>query len=584
MRAPLLSVRDLRVRFPGALAVDGLSFEIAPGETLGILGESGAGKSAAGLALMGLLDPPARVEGAALFDGVDLLRLSEPERAERRGRDLAILFQNPGAALNPIRRVGDQIADVLARHDPGARDVPDRCVEALRRLRVPDPERRLEAFPFELSGGLRQRIGISIALACAPKLLIADEPTTGLDVTTQAAAMAVFRTVQRERGMALILITHDVALAASACDRILVMRDGRAVETTTDLRRARHPYAMKLLASLPGEPPPESGLIGPPLVRLEAVAKRFPLRRRGLDVLRPARILEAIDAASFTIHAGEAVGLVGESGCGKSTLARIAARLIEPSAGRVLLDGADLTAQPLAAFTASPARRAVQMAFQDAGSSLNPRFSVFDAIADPVRVMIGQDREEVARRVRQAAARVELGSTLFDRLPHQLSGGEAARVGLARALAVAPRLLILDEPTASLDLAIQAQILALLAKLRREEGLALLFVSHDLSVVRQICDRILVMHLGQIVESGPAEALFRDPKHPYSQALIAAVPRLGFPPPPPMLTGEPQSPVDPDPNACRLYGRCVRQEERCRTQAPTLREVEAGRWARCHFV
>jgi oligopeptide/dipeptide ABC transporter ATP-binding protein len=295
-------------------------------------------------------------------------------------------------------------------------------------------------------------------------------------------------------------------------------------------------------------------------------------------------MLEAIDAASFTIHAGEAVGLVGESGCGKSTLARIAARLIEPSAGRVLLDGADLTAQPLAAFTASPARRAVQMAFQDAGSSLNPRFSVFDAIADPVRVMIGQDREEVARRVRQAAARVELGSTLFDRLPHQLSGGEAARVGLARALAVAPRLLILDEPTASLDLAIQAQILALLAKLRREEGLALLFVSHDLSVVRQICDRILVMHLGQIVESGPAEALFRDPKHPYSQALIAAVPCLGFPPPPPMLTGEPQSPVDPDPNACRLYGRCVRQEERCRTQAPTLREVEAGRWARCHFV
>jgi oligopeptide/dipeptide ABC transporter ATP-binding protein len=321
------------------------------------------------------------------------------------------------------------------------------------------------------------------------------------------------------------------------------------------------------------------------LLSVSGLAKRFVIRRAGFDLLKPPPLLHAVEAVDFSIHAGEAAGLVGESGCGKSTLARLAARLIEPSAGRILLDGEDVTAQSASAFTASPARRAIQMVFQDPTESLNPRFTVFDAIADPVRVMITRDRDEVSRRVEQAAAQVDLSPGLFERYPHQLSGGQKARVGLARAMAVSPRLLVLDEPTSALDVSVQATVLKLLAKLRREAGVALLFVSHDLTVVRLLCDRILVMYLGQIVESGPADAIFNSPRHPYSQALLSAAPDLrrkrGAQE---RLAGEPQSPIDPDPHSCRLYGRCPRQEERCRTEAPALREIGVGRGVRCHFA
>jgi len=315
------------------------------------------------------------------------------------------------------------------------------------------------------------------------------------------------------------------------------------------------------------------------------LTKRYPVRRTGFDLLKSPQFLHAVDAVDFTIAAGEAVGLVGESGCGKSTLARMAARLIEPSAGKILLDGLDITALSASAFTASPERRAIQMVFQDPTESLNPRFTVFEAIADPVRVMMTRERAEVARLVEQAAAQVDLSPALFERYPHQLSGGQKARVGLARAMAVAPRLLVLDEPTSALDVSVQATVLKLLAKLRREAGVAVLFVSHDLTVVRLLCDRILVMYLGQIVESGPADQIFNSPRHPYSQALLSAAPDLrrrraaGE-----RLSGEPQSPIDPDPNSCRLYGRCPKQEKRCRSEAPTLREIESQRVVRCHFA
>ena len=321
------------------------------------------------------------------------------------------------------------------------------------------------------------------------------------------------------------------------------------------------------------------------LLTVSGLAKRFPIRRAGFDLLKSPPLLHAVEAVAFSIQAGEAVGLVGESGCGKSTLARLAARLIEPTAGKILLDGADVTAQSASAFTASPARRAIQMVFQDPTESLNPRFTAFDAIADPVRVMVTRERAEISGRVAQAAAQVDLSPALFDRYPHQLSGGQKARVGLARAMAVSPRLLVLDEPTSALDVSVQATVLKLLAKLRREAGVALLFVSHDLTVVRLLCDRILIMYLGQIVESGPAEAIFNSPRHPYSQALLSAAPDLrrkrGARE---RLAGEPQSPIDPDPHSCRLYGRCPRQEERCRTEAPALREIGLGRGVRCHFA
>jgi oligopeptide/dipeptide ABC transporter ATP-binding protein len=321
------------------------------------------------------------------------------------------------------------------------------------------------------------------------------------------------------------------------------------------------------------------------LLTVSGLAKRFPIRRAGFDLLKSPPLLHAVEAVDFSIQAGEAVGLVGESGCGKSTLARLAARLIEPTAGKILLDGADVTAQSASAFTASPARRAIQMVFQDPTESLNPRFTVFDAIADPVRVMVTRERAEISGRVAQAAAQVDLSPALFDRYPHQLSGGQKARVGLARAMAVSPRLLVLDEPTSALDVSVQATVLKLLAKLRREAGVALLFVSHDLTVVRLLCDRILIMYLGQIVESGPADAIFTSPRHPYSQALLSAAPDLRRKRAArERLAGEPQSPIDPDPHSCRLYGRCPRQEERCRVEAPALREIGLGRGVRCHFA
>ncbi|MCG7363070.1 ABC transporter ATP-binding protein [Roseomonas sp. ACRSG] len=609
MSPPLLSVRGLAVAFRtragGVQALHGMSFDLRPGEMLGIVGESGSGKSATALALMGLLGPAGRVTaGQAFFAGRDLLAMGEGALARLRGAGLAMVFQNPRAALNPVRPVGSQLADVIARHHPGgSAEIRARMLEALRQMRIPDPERRAKALPHELSGGLCQRIGIALAMAGDPRLLIADEPTTGLDVTTQAAVMDLLREALRARGAGSLLITHDLALAAQYCDRILVMQAGRVVEKApvgTLFTVPRHPHTLRLLRGMAAaagrledllpeegelpEPPSAATGRGAPLLSLRGLRKAFPLRRPGL--FRPRPRLLALDGLDLDIHPGEAVGLVGESGCGKSTLARLVNRLAEPDAGEVLLEGQPIQAIPPGAFAASPQRRAIQMVFQDPVGSLNPRFTAFDCIADPLRQLLPAEGAATRRaRVEAAAARVGLPPALLPRYPHQLSGGEKARVGIARAMAVEPRLLVLDEPTAALDAPLQALVLRLLARLRREAGVALLFISHDLHLVRLLCDRVAVMHLGQVVEEGPTRQVLASPRHPYTAALLSALPHPpGAARPRPLrLEGEPRSPVDPDPRACRLHGRCPRGTGFCATNPPAWRVVVPGQQARCHF-
>nr|WP_241749191.1 ABC transporter ATP-binding protein [Pseudoroseomonas aerophila] len=561
----MLSVRDLSVEFRtrhGIVPVlRGISFDLAPGEMLGIVGESGSGKSVTAYSVMGLLEASARVTGGqALFGGRDLLRLGQGALNQLRGAEMSIVFQNPRTALNPIRPVGAQIADVIARHDPApAAIIEARVLEALRQMRIAEPERRASAYPFELSGGMCQRIGIAMALACSPKLLIADEPTTGLDVTTQAAVMDLFRDAVRARGVGSVLITHDLALASEYCDRIVVMQTGQVVEdapVAALFARPRHAYTRKLLRSTPSsvdsiealapdeEPVAPSATLpfpapaplptqapapgGPPVLEVRGLCKSYVhSRSRAFWRRREVARLQAVADVDLVIHPGEAVGLVGESGCGKSTLSRMISRLIQPDAGEVLLDGAPIHGIAPGRFARLPQRRQIQMVFQDPTESLNPRFSVFDAIADPVTQLLPRQGAAALRaRVEQAALQVGLPLELLNRYPHQLSGGQKARVGIARAMAVEPRLLVLDEPTSALDVSVQAVVLKLLTRLRRQQGVAQLFVSHDLNVVRLLCDRILVMHKGRVVESGPAEQVFNRPAHAYTRSLLAAIPRL----------------------------------------------------------
>jgi len=556
MNTPLLSVRDLSVEFrtrAGIVkALRGISFDLAPGEMLGIVGESGSGKSVTAYTLLGLNEKAARVTGGtAMFEGRDLLRLGRAELDELCGAAMSIVFQNPRTALNPIRPVGVQIADVIARHDPSPpRVLRERVVDALRQMRIAEPERRAAAYPYELSGGMCQRIGIAMALACSPRLLIADEPTTGLDVTTQAAVMDLFRDAVKQRGVGSILITHDLALASEYCDRIVVMQKGEVVEdapVAEIFRAPKHPYTQRLLRStpssvrsidelspeevpLPPEPAPARGVVAP-VLQVRGLCKVYALERPGFlrDLWRRSSraMLRAVDGVDLTIMPGEAVGLVGESGCGKSTLSRMINRLIPTDEGEVLLDGEPIQSIAPGRFARLPERRMIQMVFQDPTESLNPRFSVFDAIADPARQLLPRETHAALRaRVEQAARQVGLPLDLLTRFPHQLSGGQKARVGIARAMAVNPRLLVLDEPTSALDVSVQAVVLRLLTRIRREEGVAQLFVSHDLNVVRLLCDRIAVMYKGRIVESGPAEQVFNAPTHDYTRTLLAAIPRL----------------------------------------------------------
>ena len=532
----LLHVEDLSVAFETrhgrVQALHGIDLTVDRGEALGVVGESGSGKSVTSLAIMRLLDRSGRITGGRImFDGRDVTKAGYADLRRLRGAAISMIFQNPRGALNPIRTVERQIADVLEAHGQGA-DTRAQVLDLLRAVLIRDPERRLHAYPHELSGGMCQRVMIAMAIACEPDLLIADEPTTGLDVTTQQTVMELLAAIKARRGMATILITHDLGLAARWCDRIVVMEQGRIVEageTAALFEAPRHPYTQRLVAASPTRtstlarlapplaspstiPPPPFAGAGRALLDVRAVSKSFGATR-------------AVDAVSFRLPHGGALGLVGESGSGKSTLSRLVTRLIDLDAGDIVFDGEPIGGVPACDFHRAPQRRQIQIVFQDPHESLNPRYSAFDSIAHPLRRLEGlRNGAALTARVRESAARAGLPDALLERFPHQLSGGQKARVGIARAIAPRPRLLVLDEPTAALDVSIQAVILQLLDRLRREDGIGLLFVSHDLNVVRMLCDDLVVLQGGRVVEAGPAAAIFDAPQQEYTRELLAAIP------------------------------------------------------------
>jgi peptide/nickel transport system ATP-binding protein len=595
---PLLDVNDLTVEFATrrgiVKAVQHVGITVAKGETLGIVGESGSGKSVTSYAVMRILDRAGRIaEGSVMFSGIDVKTATEDQMRDLRGREISMIFQNPRAALNPIRKVGDQIEDVLRQHvQSAASDRGEKAIEALEAVKIARPRERYHAYPFELSGGMCQRVVIALALACNPQLLIADEPTTGLDVTTQKAVMDLIVELTKRRGMSTILITHDLGLAAAYCDRVVVMEKGRVVETALSadiFARPEHAYTKKLMratprlgASLrdllpeeeaaklalvspsstsprlrgevglhsnPGEGAPTSNT-GPgvalhpaggekkPLLLVEKLIKEYP--RQGATATlaklfsrKPPVELEqfrAVDGISFSVGHGESVGLVGESGCGKSTTSMMVMRLLDQTSGRIMFDGDEIGGILPNAFARLPLRKSIQMVFQDPTDSLNPRFTAARAIVDPI-MQLGdiKGRHALRARCEELAGMVGLPINLLDRFPHQLSGGQKARVGIARAIALHPKLVILDEPTAALDVSVQAVVLNLLHDLKQSMGMSYLFVSHDLNVVRLLCDRVIVMRAGRIVEQGPSERVLGDPQDDYTKELLTAIPHPPLP-------------------------------------------------------
>jgi peptide/nickel transport system ATP-binding protein len=582
---PLLDVNDLTVEFSTrrgiVKAVQHVNISLAKGETLGIVGESGSGKSVTSYAVMRILDRAGKIaEGSVMFSGIDVKAASEDQMRDLRGREISMIFQNPRAALNPIRKVGDQIEDVLRQHvqQTEVMDRGEKAIEALEQVKIARPRERYHAYPFEMSGGMCQRVVIALALACNPQLLIADEPTTGLDVTTQKAVMDLIVELTRQRGMSTILITHDLGLAAAYCDRVVVMEKGRVVETAKSadiFANPRHAYTRKLMRATPrigvslrdllpeedsvvmaGLDPaihhasegPSTGMdprVKPgvdenskPLLLVEKLVKEYP--RRGATASlgnlfgrKPPveqDMFRAVDGISFTVGKSESVGLVGESGCGKSTTSMMVMRLLDQTSGRIAFDGEEIGNIMPNAFARLPLRSHIQMVFQDPTDSLNPRFTAARAIADPI-MQLGDIRGRDALRARceGLATLVGLPLNLLDRFPHQLSGGQKARVGIARAIALHPKLVILDEPTAALDVSVQAVVLNLLQDLKASMGMSYLFVSHDLNVVRLLCDRVIVMRTGRIVEQGTAEQVLGDPQDAYTKELLTAIPHPPLP-------------------------------------------------------
>lgn len=521
MAEPLLSISGLSVDFPGQAVLRDVSVDVAHGQTVALVGESGSGKTLTARSILRVLPKGARVvAGAIRFDGLDLVGLGprDPRLAQVRGGSIGMIYQEPMTAMSGFYTIGNQIEETLIQNGASRKTARDRCLNMLRAVEMPDPEARRDAYTFELSGGQRQRAMIAMALSTAPKLLIADEPTTALDVTTQAVILRLLKRLQAEHGMAMLFITHDMSVVANIADAVVVMHEGRVVErgpVSSVLRRPEHPYTRALIAAVPDGSPgqfrarPAKAPDGPPILRVRGLAQHF---GHSAGLFSARRVIRAVQNVSLDLRDRETLAVVGESGSGKTTLGRAIIGLIAPTAGTVSLElGRDRPARPL--------WQDLRMVFQDPMSSLNPRMTVFDIVADPLR---RAGAANPAARVYELLDRVGLDPDHAGRHPHAFSGGQRQRIGIARALAPDPRIVILDEPVSALDVSVQARILRLLTDLQDDLGLAYLFISHDLDVVAGLAHRVAVMHRGEIVETGTTEAVFAAPRHPYTRSLLAA--------------------------------------------------------------
>jgi peptide/nickel transport system ATP-binding protein len=528
---PLVAIERLTVRLPvdadRARAVDEIDLDIAPGRILCLVGESGSGKSMTAHAIMGLVPKPLICSGTVRYDGQNLIGLAADRHRAIRGRRIGMIFQEPMAALNPVMRVGRQIEEVFRFHGvPGPHD--ERIVRLLADMGLPEPEVLRHSFPFHLSGGQRQRVMIAMALALDPELLIADEPTTALDVTTQKQILALIKKAQAERGMGVLMITHDFGVVAEIGDEVAVMRHGRIVErgpVAQVLGAPRHEYTQTLLAAVPRLEPRNERRVesGEPLLSARGVVKTYSTRG---GMFAPRRTVAAVQDASFTLARGETLGIVGESGSGKSTLARIIVRLLTADGGDVRLNGVERNLLDLASRDLAPLRRRVQMVFQDPFASLNPRRTVFEIVAQGL-LAHGMPREKARDRVAELLRLVALEPASASRYPNAFSGGQRQRIGIARALALEPDVLVADEPVSALDVSIQAHVLDLLADLQKRLRLGMLFITHDLRVAAQVCDHVAVMQRGRIVEMGPSADVLFNPKQDYTKLLIDSIPGQG---------------------------------------------------------
>jgi peptide/nickel transport system ATP-binding protein len=672
--APLLEIEDLhteiRLRRSTVHAVDGVSLALEPGECLGVVGESGCGKTMTALSVMRLLPQGGHITGGRiLLEGREISALSDEDMRHIRGNEIGMIFQDPMTSLNPTMTIGDQIAEpVLLHRGVDRKAALARAVEVLSLVGMPRPEERVRAYPHQLSGGMRQRVMIAIALACEPKLLIADEPTTALDVTIQKQILELIDDLRRRLGMAVILVTHDLGVIAGRADRAVVMYAGKVAETTTTLKlfaNPRHPYTEALFQALPekaaassgklynipgmppdltspppgcrfaprcryatdrcretepplagdrgdhlyrcffpvGQPDDEAPLArlqvaeaqraaraarpadgGSPLLAVRHLVKNFPVTR-GAVLQRKIGEVSAVADVSFSVLAGQTFGMVGESGCGKTTIGRLIAGLEKATSGSVILDGEDLV--PLRRRERRKRSTKVQLMFQDSYAAMDPRMRVGPILREPLAVQRIGSRREQEERVRAMLDEVGLPRTSVERYPHEFSGGQRQRLGLARTLILHPKLVVADEPVSSLDVSIQAQILNLMQDLQRDLGLTYLFISHDLSVVRYMSDTIGVMYLGKLVEVGPADDVYYQPVHPYTRGLIDTIPVAD-----PVLaqaredkgvSGELPSAIRP-PSGCRFRTRCPYAQDICAAEEPPLRPFTAGgHLAACHF-